>query len=138
MKYLHDHPWLTIITAEIAADKLAAPVADSHPNWEYIDSQILKLGTLSHQQLDIKEIQQQALSLLESETKDMRVLSHLLRTLQHNGNSAELFLAFVLFSHYIQLYWQTAYPPVKLKARLALQIIKRFNNEKLLNNDSVK
>lgn len=126
METSQEHPWLVAVSHPLDTEKVSQAVSDSHPDWEYVDAEIIKLGTISHRQVDIKEVQQRALKLLEIETKDMRLLAHLLRTLQHNGDSNDALLALVLFHRYVSLFWQTAYPNVNLKVRIATQIMKRF------------
>lgn len=88
---------------------------------------MIKFGSLSHAQLNIEEIQRKALQLFANETKDFRLLVHLLRTLQHAGEADELALAAELLAEFVRHYWENSYPQnIKLKQRLAGQILKRF------------
>lgn len=123
---MNEHPWLVSLSTPLDEKTISQPVSETNEDWEYIDSEMVKIGTISHNQLDIKAIQQRALHLLET-TKDMRVITHLLRTLQHSGDSDELFLAYLLFRRYVELFWLTAYPDMRLKVRLTQQILKRFS-----------
>lgn len=75
--------WLTHLLEALPEEKLASKLSDENPQWEYIDGEIVKLGSLNHAQLDVPELQRQGLQLLASESKDFRLVSHLLRTLQH-------------------------------------------------------
>ncbi|MBF0785579.1 type VI secretion system protein TssA [Muribacter muris] len=120
------HPWRQAIAAEINTD-IAIEIADDDPDWEYLDGEMVKLGSLEHQLLNINDIQQRAITLLSHKTKDMRVLAHLLRTLQHQGDTQTLLLAITLLTDYVRQFWQPAAPisPLK-KSRLTLQILKRF------------
>jgi type VI secretion system protein VasJ len=45
--------------------------------------------------------------LLASESKDFRLLTHLLRTLQHAGNPL---LALRMLTQYVTYYWITGWP----------------------------
>ncbi|WP_166793079.1 hypothetical protein [Budvicia aquatica] len=56
----------------------------------------------------------------------MRVVAHLLRTLQHGKKPHEITLALALFADYIENFWQTAAPQPRLKLRLFKQVIQRF------------
>ena len=59
--------------------------------------------------------------MLSAESKDLRILAHLLRTLQH---SLELLLGLQLFTDYDEHFWQRAAPISEMKKyRLGLQII---------------
>lgn len=67
--------WISHLLENLPDDKLAKPLKDDNPAWEYIDSEIVKLGSLAHSQLDIPEIQRRGLVLLASESKDFRLLA---------------------------------------------------------------
>ena len=123
MELINNHPWREIILSDIP--DIGCNVNESSANWEYIDTSIAAMGTIGHGQLDIEKIQERALLLLK-ETKDMRVVAHLLRTLQHGKKPHEITLALALFADYIEKFWQTAAPQPRLKLRLFKQIIQRF------------
>lgn len=131
------HPWLKILLTPIDHTLVTTAVNDENSDWAYVDSEIAKLGTISHSQVDIGKVQHAALTLLETQTKDMRLVTHLLRTLQHSGDEQTLLLAAILFKEYVTHYWDSAYPDTKIKTRLALQILKRFTShtEKLATLD---
>lgn len=118
--------WLSHLLEALSEEKLAAKLSDENPQWEYIDGEIVKLGSLAHSQLDIPEIQRQGLVLLASESKDFRLLTHLLRTLQYAGNPL---LALRMLTQYVTYYWITGWPQNAVnKGRLANQILKRFES----------
>lgn len=116
--------WISHLLENLPADKLVCALKDDNPDWEYIDGEMLKLGSLAHSQLDIPEIQRRGLMLLASESKDFRLLAHLLRTLQHAGDPL---LALRLLALYVEHYWTQASPQNAVhKQRFAAQVIKRF------------
>lgn len=71
--------WISHLLENLPEEKLASALKDDNPNWEYIDGEIVKLGSLAHSQLDIPELQRRGLVILASESKDFRLLAHLLR-----------------------------------------------------------
>lgn len=116
--------WLSHLLEALPEEKLANKLSDENPQWEYIDGEIVKLGSLNHAQLDVPELQRQGLQLLASESKDFRLVSHLLRTLQHAGNPL---LALSVLTQYVTHYWTIAWPQSAAnKKRFADQILKRF------------
>ncbi|WMY74031.1 type VI secretion system protein TssA [Buttiauxella selenatireducens] len=116
--------WISHLLENLPEEKLCAALKDDNPDWEYIDGEIVKLGSLAHSQLDIPELQRRGLMLLASETKDFRLLAHLLRTLQHAG---EQLLALRLLTLYVEHYWMVAAPQnMAHKKRFATQVVKRF------------
>lgn len=116
--------WMANLLENLPEYKLASALSDDNPEWEYIDSEIVKLGSLEHSQLDIPELQRRGLQLLASESKDFRLLAHLLRTLQHVG---DMLLATRMLAQYVEHYWPVAAPQnMAHKKRFAAQVIKRF------------
>lgn len=116
--------WLSQLLENLPEEKQASQLSDENPQWEYIDGEIVKLGSLSHAQLDVPEIQRRGLALLASESKDFRLVSHLLRTLQHAGDHL---LTLRMLTQYVAHYWAVAWPQnAANKKRFAYQILKRF------------
>ena len=116
--------WISHLLENLPEAKLACALSDDNPDWEYIDGEIVKLGSLAHGQLDIPAIQNRGLRLLAAESKDFRLLAHLLRTLQHAGDPL---LALRLLTLYVEHYWAVASPQnATHKKRFALQVVKRF------------
>lgn len=116
--------WTASLLENLPEEKLSAALSDDNADWEFIDGEIVKLGSLAHSQLDIPELQRRGLKLLASETKDFRLLAHLLRTLQHAGDPL---LAVRLLTLYAEHYWTVGAPQnATHKKRFAAQVIKRF------------
>ncbi|WP_445495997.1 type VI secretion system protein TssA [Photorhabdus sp. SF281] len=121
--------WQGLLLTPLSDELTGRELDENEPAWEYIDGEMVKLGSLAHSTLNIEEIQRQALQLFSEKSKDFRLMVHLLRTLQHSSNPAELILAMELLAGYIRHYWQTAWPQKPLlKRRLAQQVIKRFDS----------
>lgn len=116
--------WISHLLENLPEDKLGSALKDNNPDWEYIDGEMLKFGSLAHNQLDIPQIQRRGLMLLATESKDFRLLTHLLRTLQHAGHPL---LALRLLALYVEHFWMLAAPQNAVhKQRLAAQVIKRL------------
>lgn len=119
--------WTDHILTALTEEKIRSPVSETNTDWEYIDSEMVKLGSLTHGQLDMAEIQQKIVKLLATESKDFRLMVHLLRTLQHGGNAPEILLALQLLIRYTGQFWLHAWPQkMAHKNRFAQQVIKRF------------
>lgn len=125
---ISQHPWQALLLTPLTTEQTEQRLADNDPEWERIDGQMVRLGSLTHNTLDIPALQQVALSLLAQKSKDFRLLVHLLRTLQHAGQPDELMLAITLLTDYVQHFWNIAWPQNALhKRRFAQQILKRFD-----------
>lgn len=129
MDITSQHPWHALLQTPLSPEQLAQPLAEDDPEWDAIDSQMVRLGSLAHASLNIAQLQQQLLALLTEKSKDFRLIVHLLRTLQHAGQPDELMLAVSLLTDYVQHFWQIAWPQdPRYKTRFAGQILKRFDS----------
>ncbi|MEG5635625.1 type VI secretion system protein TssA [Enterobacter bugandensis] len=124
---LNNHPWLQRILAPLSEEKTTAKVNEESPLWEVVDSGIARLGSLTHEQVDIPCIQENCLILLEQESKDFRIVIHLLRTLQHGGHPEQVVLAGVLLTEYLRHFASVAWPQdARIRVRLLQQVLRRF------------
>ncbi|MGL4860343.1 MAG: type VI secretion system protein TssA [Enterobacteriaceae bacterium] len=127
MDTIVQHPWRALLLTTLPSEAVCMALADEHPHWKYINEEMIKLGSMAQNQLDIAQIQTRAITLLAHETKDCRLFSYLLQTLQYNGIPANLLLALTLLADYVDHFWHNAWPGNAIhKRRLTQQILKRF------------
>lgn len=125
MEVLIDNPWKEQILSPIQSEI----DIDEDLEWLELDSDMVKLGSLEHQTLNISNLRHLAAQLLSTKSKDLRILAHFLRTLQHSGKVTELLIGLASFADYVEHYWETSPPSQKIrKERLTQQIFKRFEN----------
>lgn len=125
MEVLIDNPWKEQILSPIQSEI----DIDEDLEWLELDSDMVKLGSLEHQTLNISHLRHLAAQLLSTKSKDLRILAHFLRTLQHSGKVTELLIGLASFADYVENYWETSPPLQKIrKERLTQQIFKRFEN----------
>ena len=125
MEVLVDNPWKEQILSPIQSEI----DIDEDLEWLELDGDMVKLGSLEHQTLNISHLRHLAAQLLSTKSKDLRILAHFLRTLQHSGKVAELLIGLASFADYVEHYWETSPPSQKIrKERLTQQIFKRFEN----------
>ncbi|MFP2423560.1 type VI secretion system protein TssA [Pseudescherichia vulneris] len=123
------HSWHALILTPLTPEQVAQALADDDPEWEYLDGQMVKLGSLAHSTLDLDDIQRRLVALLAQKSKDFRLMVHLLRTLQHGGEPDQLLLAVSLLTAWIEHFWVSAAPANAMhKRRFAQQILKRFDS----------
>ncbi|MBI0504816.1 type VI secretion system protein TssA, partial [Dickeya dianthicola] len=124
---MHAHPWCKRLLTALPDDALRAAVAADDPLWEKVETALVKLGSLAHSQVDLNAVAGQCLTLLESRTKDMRVLVQLLRCLQHPAKATPFATAIMLLDSWLEAYWTLAFPASAVqKQKLMVQIIRRF------------
>ncbi|TNI72007.1 type VI secretion system protein TssA [Aeromonas media] len=123
----YQHPWCARLLTPLPDEQIRGAVLADEPRWDYVETELVKLGSLAHGQVDLNAVAEACLGLLESRTKDMRVLAQLLRCLQHPAKATPLGAALSLLEAWIQAYWLLAWPGnASQKQRLMVQIVKRF------------
>lgn len=126
---MHEHPWVKRLLTPLPDAQLCAGVAVDDPLWEKVETELLKLGTLSCGQVDINAVAENCLILLETRTKDMRVLAQLLRCLQHSAQISSFATALILLESWLENYWLVAWPAsLEQKQKVLIQILRRFEN----------
>lgn len=68
--------WREQLLVPLDEAKVSSQLDENSPDWEYIESEMIKFGSLSHSTLDIDDIQRRALQLFATQTKDFRLLVH--------------------------------------------------------------
>lgn len=123
------HPWAKRLLTPLSDERLRAAVAADDPLWEQVENELVKLGSLAHSQVDLNAVAGQCLTLLETRTKDMRVLAQLLRCLQHPASATPFTTALTLLDAWLAHYWHVAWPasPVQ-KQKVMIQILRRFES----------
>ncbi len=73
--------WLAHLLENLPEDKLSAALDDGNADWEFVDSEIVKLGSLAHSQSDIPELQRRARRFWPQKPKSLpfRTLPGMLR-----------------------------------------------------------
>ncbi|TNI13859.1 type VI secretion system protein TssA [Aeromonas veronii] len=123
----YQHPWCARLLTCLPDEQIKSAVLADEPRWDYVETELVKLGSLAHSQVDLNAVAEACLGLLESRTKDMRVLAQLLRCLQHPAKATPMGAALSLLEAWIKAYWLLAWPGnATQKQRLMVQIIKRF------------
>lgn len=135
MEFITQHPWRQLILKPLDNARMEQPISADHSVWEYIDTEMAKLGTISHETVNISDVQDKIVVLLAEETKDFRLMAHLLNTLQRSEQPAHILLAIALLADYVEAYWNIA-APQKNKLRIIQMIIQRFINAKELFSQS--
>ena len=80
------------------------------PVLEFVESQIMKIGSLSHGDVQWIETEKAVLSLLQHKTKDIKLLTYLLQCLQQQPSIERFILSFQILIEFIDLYWEEAFP----------------------------
>lgn len=77
---------------------------------DFIENQMMKVGSLSHADVQWDEVEKSAINLLENKTKDLKLLTYLLQCLQHKTTPERFTLSIHILSDFMGAFWQTCFP----------------------------
>ena len=98
---------------------IAAPINDENkvgqrvvddPLFDFIESEMMKVGSLSHAQVQWDEVQASILTLFKTKTKDLKLLASLLQCFAARQTVPYCLLSLQVLTDFMEHYWETAYP----------------------------
>ncbi|MEF2482091.1 type VI secretion system protein TssA [Vibrio mimicus] len=119
---------------------IAKPISNSHPVGErlvdhplfdFIEDQMMKVGSLSHASVQWDEVEHSTLKLLGEQTKDIKLLVYLLQCLHNQMTPLRFITSFVVMSEFLNQYWTESYPAPGARGNLPRrkffsQMVQRF------------
>lgn len=100
-------------------DKVSRPISEANPIGErlsddvlfdYVEGQMMKVGSLSHSEVQWHEVESAALKLLETKSKDLKLLTYLLQCLQHQCSLERFSCSLALLERFMASFWETCHP----------------------------
>ncbi|MGF1873286.1 type VI secretion system protein TssA [Photobacterium indicum] len=100
-------------------ERMIKPISDENPVgdrlfddalFDFVETQMMKVGSLAHADVQWAEVERSALILLEQKTKDLKILTHLLQCLQHQSSPERFTLSVYLLTDFMNAFWETCYP----------------------------
>ncbi|MCM2973211.1 type VI secretion system protein TssA [Larsenimonas suaedae] len=133
MKAIEDHAYVERVLAPLG-DPPAGERLEDDPDYDFLDAQMMKLGTMQHQEIDFAKVESTAVMLLETRSKDLKVLSHLLYCLQREHSGERFALSLLLLNRALEQFWETAWPfkgpkGKRGRARLFTQVMQRASQD---------
>nr|WP_158163087.1 type VI secretion system protein TssA [Vibrio mimicus] len=119
---------------------IAKPISSSHPVGErlvdhplfdFVEDQMMKVGSLSHASVQWDEVEHSTLKLLGEQTKDIKLLVYLLQCLHNQMTPPRFITSFVVMSEFLNQYWTESYPAPGARGNLPRrkffsQMVQRF------------
>lgn len=102
------------------------------PLFDFIEDQMMKVGSLSHTSVQWQEVEHSAVTLLNEKSKDIKLLVCLLQCLHHQLSTKRFITSFGVMSDFIAHYWQDSFPAPGKRGNLPRrkffsQICQRFS-----------
>ncbi len=80
------------------------------PQLNFVDSQMMKVGSLSHGEVQWEEVENSVISLLSTKTKDIKLLTVLMQCLQHKATPERFTLSIGVLVDFISHFWFECQP----------------------------
>lgn len=99
--------------------RITQPISEDSPVGErllddslldFVESQMMKIGSLAHADVQWAEAENGACTLLERKTKDLKILTYLMQCLQHKATPEYFTLSIYILTDFINEYWESCYP----------------------------
>ena len=110
MQAIEQHPYVTQVMAALPGDAGVGSSLEDDPALEFLDNEIMKVGSLAHTGIEWARVEREALRLLSDCGKDLKVLGFLMLCLQRGGNGERFALALYLLHLCLDSWWDQAWP----------------------------
>lgn len=110
MQAVEEHPYVEQVVASLAGDAPHGEALGEDPTLEFLENEIMKIGSLAHTGIDWTKVEQESLRLLSDLSKDLKVLGFLLLALQRGGNGERFALSVHLLCEVMESWWSDAWP----------------------------
>ncbi|WP_038176958.1 type VI secretion system protein TssA [Vibrio pacinii] len=120
------------IVRPISAESPVGERLLDEPLFDFVEDQMMKVGSLSHASVQWQEVEHSTVTLLNEKSKDIKLLVYLLQCLHHQLTPKRLITSFGVMSDFITHYWQDCFPAPGKRGNLPRrkffsQICQRFS-----------
>lgn len=119
------------ISQPIKGDSPVGERLSDDPLFDFVEDQMMKVGSLSHASVQWPEVEQTTVMLLSEKSKDLKLLLILLQCLHNKVTPSRFVVSLQLLTDFMFLYWEECFPAPGPKGRVARgkffsQIVQRF------------
>lgn len=99
--------------------KISAPIDTTNPVgsrlfddvlFDFVENQLMKVGSLSHAEVQWGEVETAVVTLLTTRTKDLKLITYLMQCLQYQASLERFSLSLGVLDIFMKTYWETCYP----------------------------
>ncbi len=133
----------TLLQTPISQDNPVGERVLDDPLFDFVESQMMKVGSLSHGEVRWDEVEVSIASLMKNKTKDLKLLVHLMQCLQQSNSVERFVLSIQIFSDFLATYWESCFPAPGLRGALPrkkffTQVVQRTDKalDKLIQSDA--
>lgn len=110
MQAVEEHPYVEQVVAPLKGESPCGEALGEDPALEFLENEIMKIGSLAHTGIDWTKVERESLRLLSDMSKDIKVLGFLLLALQRGGNGERFALSIHLLCQVLENWWIDAWP----------------------------
>jgi type VI secretion system protein VasJ len=110
MQAVEQHPYVEQVLNRLSGESATGENLMDDPIMEYLENEIMKVGSLAHTGVEWGKVESESLRLLSDTSKDLKVLGFLLLCLQRGGNGERFALSLYLLHRVLDSWWHDAWP----------------------------
>ncbi len=110
MQAVEQHPYVDQVLGQLAGESPVGVALADDPTLEFLENEVMKVGSLAHTGIEWARVEQDALQVLADRSKDLKVLGFLLLCLQRGGNGERFALSLYLLHRVLDSWWNEAWP----------------------------
>jgi len=110
MQAVEQHPYVEQVLSSFSGESVAGENLMDDPTMEYLENEIMKVGSLAHTGVEWGKVESESLRLLSDTSKDLKVLGFLMLCLQRGGNGERFALSLYLLHRVLDSWWKDAWP----------------------------
>jgi type VI secretion system protein VasJ len=123
MQAVEQHPYVEPVVSVIAGDNPTGESLAEDATMEYLENEIMKVGSLAHTGVEWSKVESESLRLLSDTSKDLKVLGFLLVCLQRGGDGERFALSLFLLQQVLGSWWEDAWPYPGAKGKRARRML---------------
>lgn len=123
MQAVEQHPYVEQVLAPIKGEAAMGESLAEDPTMEYLDNEIMKVGSLAHTGIEWGKVESEALRLLSDQSKDLKLLGFLFLCLQRGGDGERFALSLYLLHRVLGSWWEEAWPYPGAKGKRARKML---------------
>lgn len=110
MQVIEQHPYVSQVISALPGESGVGEALGEDPALEFLENEIMKIGSLAHNDIDWSKVEQEALTILSDRSKHLKVLGFLLLALQRGGDGERFALSLYLLHRVLDEWWEKAWP----------------------------
>src|SRR5690554_2102791 len=123
MQVIEQHPYVDQVLGAIPGESAVGESLAEDSALEFLEDEVMKVGSLAHNDIDWNKVESMALQLLADRSKDIKVLGFLMLSLQRGGDGERFVLSLYLLHRVLDDWWETAWPYPGAKGQRARKML---------------